>query len=108
MESVKKHLDKCPRCFLENELFKDLTGETDKIIPVTTLSYKRELISEIFVKERDESPFVKTLAVFLLLFLLFSLFSGIFSQENKYFPTFGEMIQRAEKMFDLDPAFRTD
>ncbi|MFN8671161.1 MAG: hypothetical protein U0457_03645 [Candidatus Sericytochromatia bacterium] len=98
---IENHIVTCNNCKIENEIFKTMSVETDKLIPTVEKMYEKSLIYRIFIQHREENIFFKGISFILILFMALFIFSGYFEKKID-FVSLGYLKLRAEKIFNQD------
>jgi hypothetical protein len=98
-KQVEEHLEQCSVCKYEAEVLTKLSSELDKLIPVVSNNYKKAFIYNLFIVSRNESIFVKGIAiVFITILTMFILSSGLKIKGD--YISINDLKERSQNLFN--------
>lgn len=98
-KQVEEHLEQCSVCKHEAEVLTKLSSELDKLIPVVSNNYKKAFIYNLFIVSKNESIFVKGVAiVFITLLTMFILSSGLKIKGD--YISINDLKERSQNLFN--------
>lgn len=96
---VEEHLEECSVCRYEADVLSKLSSELDKLIPVVSSNYKKAFIYNLFIVSKNESIFIKGIAVtFIVIFAMFIFSSGL-KLKGDYI-SINDLKERSQNLFN--------
>ncbi|MEK7433205.1 MAG: zf-HC2 domain-containing protein [Cyanobacteriota bacterium] len=98
---VEEHIASCRECRMENEIFKTLSVEIDKLIPTVQRAYEKSIIYRLFIQHNEENIFFKLSSFLLILFFILFVVSSYYEKKINYI-SLSTLKFRAENIFNYD------